>query len=368
MEVRADIVVLGGSGSGNFDHCGIPGHQGGSRTCKEIVGSGSIPEIDESEIVNDRRTEEDAYDTSDRRLSADEFSNLLVVSKGKISVEDVDPSSLEWSEWVSLGPSEKKVKKMAGDPEIFKVPPIVGRRRDDGVIEIIGGLHRSEVAKKLGVKVRVIIFDNDLFSSTIDGRMDDFAIENYAYFYTKKYLKSIKTHIVVLGGSGSGNFGHCGIPGHQGGSGDCSGGSVEWQGKTKQIGIQEIEITANPNYKKPDEPTVTLFHETSKDYVDTIKKDGLKASETRRGELWFLSSSSYKSGLNETYIADPIFEVVIPKRFFEKGLAEKTESGDIVIYDDLPQEWIKALHMSKGNAKPTNHHELQVNNIEIIKQ
>ncbi len=35
MEVRADIVVLGGSGSGNFDHCGRPGEVGGSKTCQE---------------------------------------------------------------------------------------------------------------------------------------------------------------------------------------------------------------------------------------------------------------------------------------------------------------------------------------------
>jgi len=120
-----------------------------------------------------------------------------------------------------------------------------------------------------------------------------------------------------------------------------------WKETTKTVGGRQIPFYENPNFKPPKGKrgeVVTLFHETSLDNIPAIAKQGLRASETARGELWFTSKKAFRDGVRNNFYAEDVIVIEVPKKeLMEKGILEVVPGQGTIIYDDLPQEWIRGL-------------------------
>lgn len=84
-----ELTRYGGEGSGNFDHCGVPGQQGGSGDCS---------------MASDKVSQEDLKDTK----VLDENGNPLVVWHGTPVMEDFEEFDL------TLPPAHRKSEDIGG--------------------------------------------------------------------------------------------------------------------------------------------------------------------------------------------------------------------------------------------------------------
>lgn len=162
----ASIVHKGGEGSGNFNHAGIPGHQGGSQP--KIINSLEDIAPKETGTMSDRELKRAGYEWAQRVIDWNRhiYSAQKKFAKGKI-LAHVMPYHDKWRALVSdvyQGNSPYDVKDF----------------------------------------------------NTIQEAYD--AAVREATALSNKHYPELTGKIVHKGGPGSGNEGHAGIPGHQGGS------------------------------------------------------------------------------------------------------------------------------------------------------
>lgn len=116
-----------------------------------------------------------------------------------------------------------------------------------------------------------------------------------------------------------------------------------WERKELVIGDRSLEFYQNPKYK-PEKGSQIYYHDTGDASVKAISESGLKASVTSRGELWFNTKADWERGLKEGYQAGATFIVKMPtKKMKENNTIEIIKDQGVVVYDDLPLEWIVGL-------------------------
>jgi hypothetical protein len=116
----------------------------------------------------------------------------------------------------------------------------------------------------------------------------------YERLYEERKKFGDKSHKRVLGGAGSGNFGHGGRPGEVGGSGESSG-----EGKVGKahIGIAE-QGDQNLSHIKEHVSTLISYSNSTTTVIDTLvgkKKDGVY-SVTRKGNGRYVAEFAERSG------------------------------------------------------------------------
>lgn len=114
-----------------------------------------------------------------------------------------------------------------------------------------------------------------------------------------------------------------------------------WIKSSIKIGGKEIPFFENPTYNPP-KNSASYFHSSASKDIGTIAKNGLLASESNSGVLWFNTSAIFKEGVQNGYASGHTFIARIPNNFIEQGLLTITEQG-VRVLDDLPLEWIKGL-------------------------
>jgi hypothetical protein len=222
-------ALNGGAGSGNFGHEGIPGHQGGSEPNggNEIVGryrinngKATVTIVNAGanltpETINAIRSAEDGtvrviYNTSTNHWHIPD-QGLMEVDHGNFIVEALEGYTPAYT-------------------EMIEVRGIYDINSNEITLYDFQGI-ADGIAAENGVNERVV-------SHQVGKAMDE-AEHKYFYLNGKKPTVTVIPFEEVAGfstngGEGSGNFGHEGIPGHQGGS-EPNGGSntfTRMNGKT----------------------------------------------------------------------------------------------------------------------------------------
>lgn len=204
------LRALGGSGSGNFGHAGRPGEVGGSSrvNVKGQSDSGGefvktpLPQLKGREI---REAVANAYQPVIDAYGHEEEIDPREVMSGQ---KTVYPERLK--EYQNDPTREADVAPGRGGSNTL----VVVRR--SGKMAVIDGNHRLAAKALSGGRIKVIVVDMDKAwaeaeESRKEGEGIGLALMNAAW----ARLKALK----VLGGPGSGNFGHEGRPGLVGGSG-----------------------------------------------------------------------------------------------------------------------------------------------------
>ena len=164
---------------------------------------------------------------------------------------------------------------------------------------------------------------------------------------------------MVLGGQGSGNWGHDGRPGEVGGSGE-GGGIYEWQAgspseddtfeaNAKELGleIKEEQLGTKENslirsYVTLNRPA-TLYHATKAENVDSIAKNGINKSVAVKNGRLLNATGVYLTGSKEMASTwrgsgTSALKIVVPEG---TKLYQDVQSNAVFVKDNVPPEWIK---------------------------
>lgn len=185
-----------GTGAGGFqpgNTCGVEGgHLDKKANAEASINPGFKGRIDADAVMAvDKAIREDGIKWQDHS-----------------AVQDVDPSTLVPSEWNSMGTQSAQVSRMR-EADLSRTGPIVVLQKANGTMEIINGLHRAEVAKQMGRKVRAVVIDEalwDVAGSPISEEPigSDIAIQEWAnekFCRREKYLNHADTSLTNAAGN-----------------------------------------------------------------------------------------------------------------------------------------------------------------------
>jgi hypothetical protein len=251
LEIDLDeLEVYGGPGSGNHGHAGIPGHHGGS--AKEGTKPTKKPEPKKSPEPKPEKQERE-WESVDLELQDKWINDDSLDIQYKLA-ENI-PEYLYHVTDANAVDSIMKEGLVGGKGGGIDAVGDTGRRvylagRAEDILEGFGFSIKNPVILKVSTKDLNLRLDPEFYfdmpESDVIGALDD----DYMFLYSKQSIKPSNIKEVISkedfykgltthGGEGSGNFGHCGIPGHQGGSGDCNGTVEEPEEEKKELTEEE---------------------------------------------------------------------------------------------------------------------------------
>lgn len=261
LEIDLDeLEVYGGPGSGNHGHGGIPGHHGGSAKegTKPIKKSEpkKTPKSEEKEDLTPFKDPDLRF--NDEYLNDDnpEIQEALNKNMPKVLCHVTERSLVPQIMEEGLvggkgggiddeGETGNRVYLTGDVEDLLDTDLNIGSLKDPVVLRVVTD----------GMNLRL---DPEYYADNIAEDVINMLEKGVLWVYSRKNIKPWNLYVQELedvlpgyekakklkkvtthGGEGSGNFGHCGIPGQQGGSGDCNGTVEEPEEEKKELTEEE---------------------------------------------------------------------------------------------------------------------------------